>query len=143
MDATGQHGVHIGTSGWSYQEWRGTFFPQRLPRTRWFAHYAERFDTVELNSTFYGVAREQTFRTWAEQAPPGFVYAVKAHQDITHQTGEDPLQTLDLLAERTRLLGEHLGPLLYQFPPSLTRDLDYLRVFCERLPEGFQHVVEF
>jgi len=138
-------GVRIGTSGWSYAEWRGTFFPARLRRGDWFAHYAACFDTVELNSTFYGIPGEQTFRTWASLAPAGFVYAVKAHQDITHQTGkgDDAAETLDLLAARVCLLGEHLGPILYQFPPWLTRDLDYLRHFTGRLPEGFRHVVEF
>lgn len=134
--------IRIGTSGWSYAWWRGRFYPAGLAKARWFEHYAARFDTVELNSTFYGIAAETTFRTWARLAPPGFVYALKAHQDITHRTG-DGAAALELFTARATLLAQHLGTLLYQFPPSLHRDLAGLRNFVASLPRNLRHVVEF
>src|SRR5690242_13129733 len=77
--------ARIGTSGWIYPEWRGTFYPDDLPERRWFEHYAERFDAVEINNTFYRLPPEATIDRWAQQAPPGFTYAVKVGGFGTHR----------------------------------------------------------
>lgn len=136
--------VHVGCSGWVYRHWRGTFYPEKLPQKLWFNHYAAEFDTVEINASFYRVPLLKTFEGWREKAPPGFRYAVKVNRFITHNKKlldcEEPLAEFIGLA---RSLGEHLGPLLYQLPPSLHRDDRRLASFLERLPPDLQHVVEF
>ena len=111
---------------------------------RWFERYAQDFDTVEINASFYRVPLETTFRSWREKAPPGFRYAVKVNRFITHMKKlldcEEPLASFIALA---RLLGETLGPLLHQLPPSLHKDLPRLEAFLQRLPADLEHVVEF
>src|SRR3954452_13331712 len=117
-------GVHVGCSGWVYKHWRGLLYPEGLPQKRWFERYAEEFDPVEINASFYRVPLETTFRGWRDKAPPGFRYAVKVNRFITHMKKlldcEEPLDRFIGLA---RLLGETLGPLLHQLPPSLHKDL--------------------
>jgi uncharacterized protein YecE (DUF72 family) len=134
--------VHVGTSGWYYRDWR-SFYPKGLPKTAWLSYYASLFDTVELNSSFYGIPKPGVFRGWAHKVPPGFLFAVKAPQDLTHRRDQDPQTVLESLLSGARELGEHLGPILYQLPPWLTRDLDYLEHFLALLPLGLDHVIEF
>jgi uncharacterized protein YecE (DUF72 family) len=76
--------IHVGCSGWQYRHWKGDFYPAELPTTRWFGHYARVFDTVEINNSFYRWPAPETFEKWRQQAPPGFVYAVKASRFLTH-----------------------------------------------------------
>jgi uncharacterized protein YecE (DUF72 family) len=135
--------LHIGTSGWYYADWRGNFYPEGLAKAHWFAHYTSVFGAVELNSTFYHLPRPELFRAWAERAPAGFRYAVKAPRDLTHGTDADPQALLQGLAAGARVLGEHLGPILYQLPPSFHRDLDGLRSLLGQLPPELDHVIEF
>jgi len=136
--------VRIGTSGWSYRHWRGAFYPDHIPQKQWFAHYASIFNTVELNSTFYRLPPRSTFAKWRQQAPEGFVYAVKANRLITHlQKLVDVEEALGRFLEAVRELGEHLGPILYQLPPSLHQDLERLSGFAALLPPGLTHVFEF
>jgi uncharacterized protein YecE (DUF72 family) len=136
--------VRIGTSGWIYQHWRHVFYPADLPVKRWFHFYTESFDTVEINNTFYRLPPHAVFRAWAAQAPPGFVYAVKASRFLTHlKKLKDPAEPLANLLDRARLLGQHLGPILYQLPPHWHRDVDRLRQFLGQLPLQFDHVIEF
>jgi uncharacterized protein YecE (DUF72 family) len=136
--------IHVGCSGWVYKHWRGLLYPEGLPQKRWFERYAEEFDTVEINASFYRVPLETTFRGWREKAPPGFRYAVKVNRFITHMKKlldcEEPLATFIGLA---RLLGDTLGPLLHQLPPSLHKDLPRLDAFLQRLPADLEHVIEF
>lgn len=136
--------IHIGCSGWVYRHWRGAFYPERLPQKQWFAHYASQFDTVEINASFYRVPLAKTFEGWREKAPPGFRYAVKVNRFITHNKKllgcAEPLEQFIGLA---RPLGEHLGPLLYQLPPSLHRSDERLEAFLSLLPPDLAHVVEF
>jgi uncharacterized protein YecE (DUF72 family) len=143
MTAPTTRQVHIGTSGWYYPDWRGNFYPEDLAKSRWFARYAAHFSTVELNSTFYHLPRAELFHAWAERAPAGFLYAVKAPRDLTHRHDADPQHLVETLAGGARELGEHLGPILYQFPPWVVRDVAGLRRFVGWLPAGFDHVVEF
>jgi uncharacterized protein YecE (DUF72 family) len=139
-----RNGIHVGCSGWVYKHWRGIFYPEGLPQKRWFERYAEEFDTVEINASFYRLPLESTFEGWREKAPPGFRYAVKVNRFITHMK-----KLLDCEAEverfiaLARLLDEKLGPLLYQLPPSLHKNVDRLDAFLGRLPKDLEQVVEF
>ena len=136
--------VRVGTSGWIYRHWRGSFYPERLPVRRWLAYYAERFDTVEVNNSFYRLPSEATFAAWAQQAPLGFLFAIKASRYLTHMKKlKDPEQPLANVLGRARLLGPHLGPVLYQLPPHWHADVGRLRAFLALLPPDLDHVVEF
>jgi len=136
--------VRVGTSGWVYPHWRGAFYPRDLPVREWFGRYAEEFDTVEVNNSFYRLPSEETMRRWAAQAPAGFVYAVKASRFLTHRKKlKDPEGPLETFFARARLLGKHLGPVLYQLPPHWRRDAGRLRDFLRALPAGASHVFEF
>src|SRR3982751_2643161 len=139
-----QSQVHIGCSGWVYRHWRGTFYPEGLPQRRWFERYAEEFDTVEINASFYRLPLASTFDKWREQAPPGFRYAVKVNRFITHlKKLRDCEDAIDQFVARARPLEDKLGPLLHQLPPSLHRDLRRLDAFLDRLPSDLEHAVEF
>lgn len=136
--------MRVGTSGWIYPHWRGAFYPRELAGGRWFEHYSRTFDTVEINNTFYRLPDAGTFDAWREQAPAGFVYAVKASRFLTHMKKlKDPAEPLARLIERARRLGEHLGPVLYQLPPRWRADEARLKAFCRTLPPGLEHVIEF
>ena len=134
--------IHIGTSGFSYDHWRGAFYPAGS-RGREFEHYASMFETVELNVTFYRMPSEAAFRTWAREAPGDFVFAVKASRYITHvKRLLDPEQPVAFLVQRARLLGEHLGPILLQLPPDMPLDLGRLRATLDAFPAGLRIAVE-
>ncbi|HJR59645.1 MAG TPA: DUF72 domain-containing protein [Vicinamibacterales bacterium] len=136
--------VRIGCSGWQYKHWRGDFYPAGVPLARWFEYYADRFDTVEINNTFYRLPEAVTFSRWADRAPMGFLFAVKASRFLTHMKKlKDPEEPLARLFDRMRPLGPHLGPVLYQLPPGLNLDLGRLDRFLQALPTGIRHVVEF
>ena len=137
----GQGRVRVGTSGWIYKHWRGLFYPERLSARRWFAFYAERFDTVEINNTFYRLPAAGVFAEWRGQAPPGFLYAVKASRFLTHMKKlKDPEEPLETILGRARGLGPHLGPVLYQLPPHWGCDAARLEQFIVRLPRDLTHV---
>ena len=115
-----------------------------LAASKWLAYYAERFDTVEINNTFYRLPEAQTFATWRAQVQPGFLFAVKASRFLTHMKRlRDPQEPIERLFSRVEPLGPHLGPVLYQLPGNLQFDLPLLDSFLRRLPPGIQHVVEF
>lgn len=140
--ATGS--VRIGCSGWEYRHWRGAFYPKGLPMSGWLAYYAERFDTVELNGTFYRLPEGSTFDRWRERAPDGFRYAVKASRYLTHvRRLRDAAEPIERLWTRAAHLEQHLGPMLYQLPPRWRRNLERLDAFLARLPAGRLHAVEF
>lgn len=149
--------IRIGCSGWQYPHWRGVFYPAELSTSRWFAHYALTFDTVEINNSFYRLPEAETFERWREQAPrprpghPPFLYAVKASRFLTHMKKlKAPEEPLTRLFDRVRHLGPHLGPLLYQLPPNWKLDLarfehflNALRAVESELKLNLSHVVEF
>jgi len=136
--------VHIGCSGWVYKHWRGILYPEGLPQKRWFERYAEEFDTVEINASFYRVPLGSTFEGWRDKAPPGFRYAVKVNRFITHMKKlAGCAAEIDDFIALTRLLGDRLGPLLYQLPPSLHKDLGRLEAFLKLLPSDLEQAVEF
>ena len=116
-------GCFIGTSGWSYQHWRERFYPAGVPQRLWLEHYASEFPTVELNSTFYHDPKPETYDGWRERTPPGFVFAVKMSRFITHRKPlTEVAEPLDRFLAGARRLGEKLGPILVQRPPTLERD---------------------
>jgi uncharacterized protein YecE (DUF72 family) len=136
--------VRIGTSGWIYGHWRGLFYPAELPPRRWFAYYAARLDTVEINNTFYRLPAPGVFQDWAEQAPPGFLYALKASHFLTHRKKlKDPQGPLELFLGRARLLGPHLGPILFQLPPRWHCNVERLQAFVAHLPPDVLAIIEF
>ncbi len=136
--------IRVGCSGWNYNHWRGRFYPEKLPSKRWFDFYVKFFDTVEINNTFYHLPSVETFQAWRTQAPDEFLYAVKANRYLTHMRKlrevEEPLKRF---LDRVSLLGEHLGPILYQLPPHWHLNLDRLESFLGLLPSGLPHVFEF
>lgn len=134
----------MGTSGYNYPEWRGSFYPEKFSTTRMLAYYAERFRTVEINYTFYRVPNETLLAGWAEGTPDGFLFTLKAPRRITHdaklQRCEDLLQTF---CRTARTLGPKLGALLFQLPPTFKRDGPVLRQFVDLIPEGTRAAFEF
>ena len=142
--SSGSCEIRIGTSGWHYDHWIGRFYPKELPKDRWLEHYAGHFDTVEINNTFYHLPRAQTMERWYDRVPAGFVYAVKASRYITHvKKLNDPEESIGRFFELANLLKDRLGPILYQLPPSLHKDLQRLDAFLKILPKRDRAVFEF
>jgi uncharacterized protein YecE (DUF72 family) len=137
--------TRIGCSGWNYAHWREVFYPKGMPESRWLAHYAESFDTVELNASFYRLPTRKAAAGWAQNTPDGFVFAVKASRYLTHIKRLRELgQGVALLYERIEPLMEagKLGPILWQLPESFHRDDERLAGALEELPGG-RHCFEF
>ena len=144
VSQSGAGAIRIGCSGWNYKHWRERFYPKGLPARRWFEFYAEHFDTVEINNSFYRLPPPETFDKWREQAPPGFCYAVKANRYITQAKKLlDPEEPLDRMMTEARHLQDRLGPILYQLPPSLGLNLERLEQFLAVLPRDVVSVFEF
>ena len=135
--------VRIGCSGWSYPHWRKRFYPEKLPAREHFAFYAQHFDTVELNNSFYRQPTPQRFVAWREQAPPGFLFAVKGSRYVTHVKRLAVEQkSVDLVVDSARGLGDKLGPILFQLQANFHVDLDRLRRFLGMLPVDVRFAVE-
>ena len=147
--------LRIGCSGWDYPHWKARFHAAHVPRRRWLEAYAEVFDTVELNKSFYRLPTPETFAGWAARVPPDFLFAVKASRYLTHMKRlKDPDEPIHRFLEHAQHLGQTLGPLLYQLPPRWMPDLQRLTAFVEALPaytpgdDGARvgplaHVIEF
>jgi uncharacterized protein YecE (DUF72 family) len=138
----------VGCSGWNYTSWRGRFYPDDLPASRWLEFYASRFDTVEINNSFYRLPDRSTFAAWRRQVPRAFLFAVKGSRFLTHMKRLlDPKEPVARLFTSVSGLGRALGPVLYQLPPSLKIDLPRLDHFLRTLPRRSSgtrlHVVEF
>jgi uncharacterized protein YecE (DUF72 family) len=134
----------IGTSGWVYPHWRDLFYPHALPQSRWLGHYAAQFDTVEVNYSFYRLPSDEAFDRWHEQAPPGFLYAVKANRYITHvKRLKDAAEPVAKFLGRARRLGDRLGPILWQLPPRWRAVPGRLEVLAAVLPSDLIHAFEF
>jgi uncharacterized protein YecE (DUF72 family) len=134
---------YVGCSGWAYPGWRGPIYPVDAPSARWFALYAERLDTVELNNTFYRLPSRETVEAWAAQAPPGFVYSVKLGQFGSHRMKlKDAGSWLPNHLDRLRALGRTLGPTLVQLPPRWRRDTGRLDEFLSIAPKPLRWAIE-
>jgi uncharacterized protein YecE (DUF72 family) len=139
------HRVRIGCSGWSYRDWRGGLYPEGLPARRWLARYAEVFDTVEVNATFYRLPKRETVAGWVEEVPGDFLFAVKASRYLTHmkrlhEIADGVARFWEPLEPLRR--GRRLGPVLWQLPESLERDDDLLAAALGALPRA-RHCFEF
>jgi len=136
--------VHVGTSGYNYEAWRGSFYPGDLSSKKMLAYYAEQFDTVEINYSFYRKPTAKILEGWAAQVPERFRFALKAWQRITHQKRlRESGELVEGFAEAARTLGPRLGPVLYQLPPNLKADLPLLRDFLHQLPRDLRAAFEF
>ena len=136
--------ILVGTSGYNYPEWRGTFYPEKFSTDKMLAYYAERLPTVEINYTFYRMPSEKLLAGWAAGTPQRFSFTLKAPRRITHdaklQHCEDLLQSF---CRTARTLGPKLAALLFQLPPTFKKDVDVLRSFVEGIPEGTRAAFEF
>lgn len=134
----------VGTSGWHYSHWRGSFYPSRIRSADMLAFYCERLATVEINNSFYHLPARETFRQWRRQTPPGFCFAVKGSRYITHMKKlKDPRQAVRKFFAHIRELGPKLGPILFQLPPRWGRDVARLRDFLRSLPPRHRYAFEF
>lgn len=134
--------IRIGTSGWNYWHWTRLFYPEDLPRSEWLAYYQSKFDTLELNASFYRLPRPTTFVRWRDASPAGFLWAVKAHRQITHFTRLTKREPLQKFLASAEALGEMLGVILFQLPPSLKFDARVVRRFLGWLPDGKRYAIE-
>jgi uncharacterized protein YecE (DUF72 family) len=133
-------GAHVGTSGFSYPSWRGGFYPGKAKPADFLELYSARLPSVELNTTFYQLPAEEQLRSWAERTPPDFRFAVKMSRRITHF---GRLELIPTFCESVRLLGERLGPMLVQFPPTRPRDDGLLRLLLDSLDPELEYAFEF
>ncbi len=123
--------ILAGTSGYAFKEWKGNFYPADLKDDGFLGYYASKFPAVEINNTFYRLPRENVLRDWAAQVPDTFTFALKASQRITHHARlkEQSADLLDFLLKNTAVLGDRLGPILFQLPPNLKKDVPRFRGF--------------
>jgi uncharacterized protein YecE (DUF72 family) len=136
--------ILVGTSGWSYKEWKGSFYPPKIPAEAMLRYYAERFLTVEVNNSFYRIPSERVLAGWAEQVPPDFRFVMKASRRITHNSRlKDQDGSLSYFLQAVNPLGERLGPTLFQLPPTFKKDAERLKEFLERLPRRWPAAIEF
>jgi uncharacterized protein YecE (DUF72 family) len=134
----------VGTSGYNYREWKGSFYPADISDKAMLVHYAGRFTTVEINYTFYRMPTVRMLANWARETPDHFRFALKAPRRITHEQRLRSIEdTLAYFCEVAETLGPKLGPLLFQLPPFLRKDVELLEVFLHDLPTGMQSAVEF
>lgn len=135
---------YIGTSGWHYNHWQDKFYPRTLSKAEWFEFYASHFTTVELNNSFYRLPLEANFAVWRDSSPANFIFAVKVSRFITHiKRLKDTGEAAEKFIGRASILGEKLGPLLYQLPPNMHRRDEALESFLSTLPPELKHVIEF
>jgi uncharacterized protein YecE (DUF72 family) len=135
--------IRIGTSGWQYRHWLGTFYPPESRPSKLLETYATHFDTVEVNNTFYRLPAATVFERWRKASPQGFLFAVKGSRFLTHMRKlKDPEDSLRLLLKRAEALEGKLGPILFQLPPRWRCDLDRLDVFLDALPSGHRYALE-
>lgn len=136
--------IHVGTSGWQYDSWKGRFYPRDLPKSGWLAHYATRFPVVEVNNSFYQLPKPETFDRWRSEVPDRFRFVVKASRYITHirrlRDGREPVR---LFWSRATRLGDKLGPVLFQLPPNFDADPPRLQGFLRVLPAEMRAAFEF
>jgi uncharacterized protein YecE (DUF72 family) len=136
--------IFIGTSGFYYNHWSGTFYPPDIKKTGFFKYYQRHFNTVELNSPFYRLPSENTFKKWKTDTPDNFIFAVKASRYITHvKKLLEPERSVEMLFNRISHLKKKLGPVLFQLPPSLKKDEKRLENLLDILPQGYRFTFEF
>lgn len=136
--------ILVGTSGFVYDHWRGLFYPEKLAKAKWLQFYVTQFTTVEINNSFYRLPSEEAFASWRDSTPANFIFAVKASRFITHiKRLKNTAEAVELFISGAKILGDKLGPLLYQLPPNMHRNDEVLAAFLSGLPPGMKHVIEF
>ena len=136
--------IHIGTSGWHYDDWKGPFYPEETPAEQMLSYYAGHFGTVEINNSFYNLPAEKTLKNWGSTVPKDFLFAVKASRYITHMKKlKDPQEPVGNFLERIGALDRHLGPILFQLPPNWKCNGARLGDFLKFLPDNRKYVFEF
>jgi uncharacterized protein YecE (DUF72 family) len=141
MNSPGE--IHIGTSGWHYKHWRGPFYPEKLAPSKMLGYYAAHFDTVEINSSFYRLPLESGLNTWRDSTPKNFHFAVKGSRFLTHMKKlKAPEPGVAKFFERVDLLGEKLGPVVFQLPPWWEANPSRLEAFLEALPRRRRYAFE-
>jgi uncharacterized protein YecE (DUF72 family) len=137
--------ILAGTSGFAFKEWKGPFYPEKLPDKEMLPFYSTRFPTVEINNSFYQMPKESVLLDWAAKVPEQFTFAIKANQRITHHTRLKPesYPHLEYFLKTVSVLGNRLGPILFQLPPNMKKDTERLRAFLGQLPAGRKYAVEF
>ena len=136
--------LFVGTSGYSYKEWKGNFYPEKLTAKDMLAYYATRLPAVEINNTFYRLPQKTVLENWKQQVPEGFRFSVKASQRITHfKRLNDVREETKYFLETAAALGDRLGPVLFQLPPNMKKDLARLEAFLNELPPGTKATWEF
>lgn len=139
-----QERIHIGTSGWHYGHWKGPFYPENHPNEEFLEFYQCHFHTVEINNSFYQLPKKETLKMWRNAVPSGFIFSVKGSRYITHMKKlKDPKESVFAFLKRVEVLGDKLGPILFQLPPRWKFNPDRLKSFLEVLPEKFQYAFEF
>jgi uncharacterized protein YecE (DUF72 family) len=137
-------GIWVGTSGYNYPEWKGTFYPEKLPAAKMLPYYAERFPTVEINYTFYRAPNEKTLEGWSRATPEAFRLTLKAPKRITHDRRlRDCAEPVRQFFETAAVLGPKLGAVLFQLPPNLKKDVSLLEAFLETFPPRVCAAFEF
>jgi len=137
-------GIHIGTSGWHYDHWKGPFYPREMDSEGMLGYYSAIFRTVEVNNTFYQLPEKKTLLQWRDAVPAGFIFAVKASRYITHMKKlRDPEDPVSTFMQRIETLGVKLGPILFQLPPRWKLNPERLKSFLQGLPEESRYVFEF
>jgi len=140
----GLENVHVGTSGWHYKHWAGAFYPDDIRNKDYLAYYAQHFHTVEINNSFYRLPTAETLKAWRKTVPEGFKFAVKASRYITHMKKlKDPKEPLNTFLNRVDVLGDKLGPILFQLPPRWRFNPDRFYDFLEVLPGDHRYAFEF
>lgn len=136
--------IHIGTSGWHYDHWKGPFYPDDISAAEMLGFYAGHLGTVEINNSFYQLPEDKTLSEWRDNVPQGFVFSAKASRYITHMKKlKDPEEPVSTFIERITVLGEKLGPILFQLPPRWKLNLERLRSFLDALPGDHRYAFEF
>lgn len=136
--------LYVGTSGYNYKEWKGPFYPEKMPDDEMLVFYGERFRSVEINNSFYRVPKPEVVRGWAERVPESFRFALKATQRITHfKRLKDVGGEVEYFVGVASHLGDRLGAILFQFPPNFRKDMERLQAFAALLPDRLPVALEF
>ncbi len=147
MDTTSilsKNRIHIGTSGWSYDHWKGPFYPENLPNDQMLDYYIQHFQTLEINNSFYQLPRKSTLEQWRDAAPESFVFTAKASRYITHMKKlKDSEESVSIFLDRISMLEDKLGPILFQLPPHWRFNAKRLGNFLRNLSNEFRYVFEF
>lgn len=136
--------IHIGTSGWHYEHWKGVLYSKDIADDRYLEEYIKHFKTAEINNSFYNLPDSKTVENWRNKVPDYFIFSVKASRYITHMKKlKDPEKSFGNFIDRIKLLREKLGPILFQLPPNWNVNLDRLKEFISKLPDGYRYTFEF